>query len=148
MRIVKPDAKVITGQDDGGEYGRAYSVLDTIEISDAEWDEIGEKYYYHKDNYERNHIIKHRTFSQYLRELIFLAEHQKKRNLGLIVIEDGNLFEGTIDQWEDNFGGLTMMSEEDKLKYIENWSKERGYKFERVEMKRQYSMEKNGKGKL
>jgi len=32
MRIVKPDAKVITGQDDGGEYGRAYSILDTIEI--------------------------------------------------------------------------------------------------------------------
>ena len=38
MRIVKPDAKVITGQDDGGEYGRAYSILDTIEINLDDFD--------------------------------------------------------------------------------------------------------------
>jgi hypothetical protein len=38
MRIVKPDAKVITGQDDGGEYGRAYSIQDTIEINLEDFD--------------------------------------------------------------------------------------------------------------
>jgi hypothetical protein len=40
MRIIKEGAKIITAQDDGGEYGRAFSILDTIEMPDTELDTI------------------------------------------------------------------------------------------------------------
>jgi hypothetical protein len=88
MRIVKSDARVFTGQDDGGEYGRAFSILDTIEISDADLNtifgyfianEVVRAGYEGVDgntlNFETRKGI---TFAQYLKSLISLAGEGRK----------------------------------------------------------------------
>jgi hypothetical protein len=72
MRIIKEGAKIITAQDDGGEYGRAFSILDTIEITDAGLNEIHK--HYHQLIISQHHSY---PFPQYLKELISLTGEGK-----------------------------------------------------------------------
>ncbi len=52
-----------------------------------------------------------------------------------IVIERGDMFEGSIEQWEDcfEFGRHDAgIPEENKLNYIKIWAEDNGYSFELV----------------
>jgi hypothetical protein len=75
MRIIKEGAKIITAQDDGGEYGRAFSILDTIEITDAGLDTIGIEYERHNGIYSGTSDWM--PLSVYLKTLISLMGERK-----------------------------------------------------------------------
>lgn len=70
MRIIVDDT--LKGQNENGEPIRftMFHIKDTIEITDAEWDEIGHNYI----EFSLNRTQPYKPFSQYLRELLELKQ--------------------------------------------------------------------------